>query len=69
MYFELYISDKFRWRLRAANHEIIAHGESYDKYEDCNHAIELVQETTNGTPVKILVRQSEWDRVEPPNDV
>lgn len=56
MYFELYIGDGFRWRLRAGNHEIIAQGEKYENYEDCNHAIKLLQQTTEETPVEIITQ-------------
>lgn len=48
MYFELYRSVTlrgrcWRWRLRAANHEIIAAGEDYHNRADAEHAISLVQ--------------------------
>lgn len=38
--FEIYKSvgifrDKWRWRLRAANHEIVAQGEAYKEKRDC----------------------------------
>lgn len=56
MYFELYVGDGFRWRLRAANHEIIAQGESYKNYEDCSRAIDLLKETTSDTPVKVITQ-------------
>ncbi|WP_417595456.1 YegP family protein [Parasphingorhabdus sp.] len=55
MYFEKYKSNgQWRWRLKAANHEIIASGESYWNETDCNHAINLVKGTTSVTPVKTL---------------
>lgn len=61
MYFEIYISDGYRWRLRAANHEIIAMGENYKHYRDCMHAIELLQGTTPDTPVRFVVTRAEWE--------
>jgi uncharacterized protein YegP (UPF0339 family) len=42
---------QWNWRLRAANHEIIARGESYYNERDCDHAINLVKSTTASTPV------------------
>jgi uncharacterized protein YegP (UPF0339 family) len=32
---------QWRWHLRAANHEIISHGESYVNESGCDHAISL----------------------------
>lgn len=53
MYFEKYLSGgQWRWRLKAANHEIIASGESYVYERDCDHAINLVKSTDVNTPVK-----------------
>lgn len=53
MYFEKYKSGaQWRWRLKAANHEIIASGESYVNERDCDHAIDLVKGTNAQTPVK-----------------
>lgn len=52
MYFEKYPTNgQWRWRLRSANHEIIASGESYWNETDCDHAINLVKGTTSQTPV------------------
>lgn len=52
MYFEIYQSGgEWRWRLKAGNHEIIAHGESYKNKNDCLHAIGLVKSTNSSTPV------------------
>ncbi len=52
MYFEIYQSAfQWRWRLKAANHEIIASGESYTTRENCLHAIRLVMQTTTATPI------------------
>jgi uncharacterized protein YegP (UPF0339 family) len=43
MYFEIYTSGGFyRWRLKAANHEILAHGEAYTSKQNCLNAINLV---------------------------
>lgn len=42
MYYEKYTSGgQWRWRLKAANHEIISSGESYWNESDCDHAIAL----------------------------
>ncbi len=55
MYFEKYQQGgQWRWRLKAANHEIIASGESYVYETDCDHAINLVKGTTSSTPVRKL---------------
>lgn len=67
MYFEIYKegslnalaallggANDWRWRLRAANHEIIAAGEGYANKEDCLHAIALVQGTTFSTLIHEL---------------
>lgn len=52
MYFQKYREGvQWRWRLRAANHEIVAHGESYWNEADCDRAIALVKSTTAATPV------------------
>jgi uncharacterized protein len=58
MYFEIYPSyvgnvKQWRWRLKAANHLIIANsGESYFNAKDCGHAIGLVMSTSIKTPIK-----------------
>lgn len=56
MYFEIYqdVASKWRWRLRAGNHEIIAHGQSYASKKSCEHAVELVKQSTLSTPVREL---------------
>jgi len=65
MYFEIYqeklnplslaaTGGQWRWRLKAANHEPIASGESYHNKQDCLKAISLVQGTSTSTPVKEL---------------
>ena len=41
MYYEKYQSGGWRWRLRAANHEIISSGEAYVNEADCDYAIGL----------------------------
>jgi uncharacterized protein YegP (UPF0339 family) len=52
MYFEKYqVAFQWRWRLRAANHEIIASGESYVNEAGCDNAINLVKGTNAFTPV------------------
>lgn len=50
MYFEIYESSgKFRWRLKAANHEIVATGQGYKDKASALHAVELVKAGTNST--------------------
>lgn len=64
MYFEIYPSpapgpfgpnpflpQQWRWRLKAANHKIVAQGESYVNRADCEHAVALLKSTTRITPV------------------
>ncbi|MYA95547.1 MAG: DUF1508 domain-containing protein [Nitrospinae bacterium] len=53
MYYTIYKDTKglWRWNLRARNHEIIAHGESYVNKSDCLHAINLVKASSNA-PVR-----------------
>ena len=53
MYFTIYKDavGQWRWNLRAANREIIAHGESYYNKADCEHVVSLVKSTTANTPV------------------
>lgn len=62
MYFEIYQSTIFhavtgdpqwRWRLRAANHETIASGESYTRKEHCLEAIALLMGVDSDTPIVI----------------
>ena len=51
MYFEIYTSGtQYRWRLKAANHEIIANGEAYTNKQNCVNAINLVA-SSNGAPI------------------
>ena len=53
MYYTIYQDStrQWRWNLKAANHEIIAHGESYVNKADCLHAINLVK-SSNNAPVR-----------------
>lgn len=54
MYFHLYkdFAGLWRWRLRAANHHIIADSaESYINRADCVHAINLVK-GSYGAPIR-----------------
>ena len=53
MYFEIYQDRalQWRWRLKAANHEIIAQGEGYHNRSDCEHAVKLVKQSSNA-PVR-----------------
>lgn len=56
MYFQVFpdVSGQWRWRLRAANHVIIAvSGEGYINRNDCLHAIDLVKATDQYTPVYV----------------
>lgn len=52
MKFEMYKdpSGQYRWRLKASNGEIIAHGEAYRNRQDCIHAVNLVMDTNRNTP-------------------
>jgi uncharacterized protein YegP (UPF0339 family) len=43
--------EDWRWRLKAANHLIIASGQGYTNKRDCLHAIDLMKSTTAATPV------------------
>ena len=52
--FELYrdSAGEYRWRLQAANNEIIADSaEGYNNKADCEHGIELVRELAPTVPV------------------
>lgn len=53
VYFQLYPSlGQWRWRLRAANHRILANsGEAYHNRVDCLGAIRFVMGTNEQTPV------------------
>lgn len=52
MRFELYKdgNGQWRWRLKAANGEIVASGESYVRRDDCCKAVGLIMDTTRSTP-------------------
>jgi uncharacterized protein YegP (UPF0339 family) len=45
IHFEIYRTPfrLYRWRLRAANGEIIAHGEAYLRKKSCYRAISIIQ--------------------------
>ena len=46
---------EWRWRLRAANNEIVAtSGEGYINKTDCVHAIELVKSAASTAPIEEL---------------
>lgn len=50
MYYELYkdVVGQYRWRLRSANHRIIANsGEGYHNKSDCRDAIRLVKSSAS----------------------
>jgi uncharacterized protein YegP (UPF0339 family) len=50
MRYELYRStDGWRWRLRAANGEIVASGESYRNRDAAIHAVTLLMDTNRQT--------------------
>jgi uncharacterized protein len=54
MYFQKYRdAGQWRWRLRGANHEIIASGESYTTEQNCDHAISLVK-GSHSAPVRTV---------------
>ncbi len=56
MHFEMYRdhNKQHRWRLRAANGEIIAvSSESYREKRDCDHGIELVKSSADA-PVEMV---------------
>ncbi len=42
----------WRWRLKGANHEIIASGESYVDHAACLRAVRLVRSTSSHTPIR-----------------
>jgi uncharacterized protein YegP (UPF0339 family) len=51
MYYQKYQSGgQWRWRLRAANHEIISSGEAYWNEADCDSAISL-NKASSSAPV------------------
>jgi uncharacterized protein len=54
MRFEIYkdAAGQFRWRLVAANNEIIATGEAYRHRRDCLDAIELVRDSQH-SPIQV----------------
>ena len=52
--FEIYkdVAEKFRWRLKAPNGEIIASGEAYESKDSCKNGIESVK--TNAPKAEII---------------
>ena len=54
VHFEIYENGfkDWRWRLRAANGEPVASGESYTTERACRNGIRVVQETTLDTPIE-----------------
>jgi uncharacterized protein len=55
--FELYRDDagEFRWRLQAANNEIVADSnEGYDSKQGCLHGIDVVKQIAASAPVNDL---------------
>lgn len=55
MHFEIYRTwlKQWRWRLRGANGEIIASGESYKREADCMEVIDLVKRTSRVTTERL----------------
>lgn len=53
MYFQIFqgVNNQWYWRLRAANHEIIAVSEGYTTKQNCLHCIGLVMDTNRNTPI------------------
>ena len=56
MKFELYQDAQkyWRWRLKAANGEIVASGEGYVNRADAEHAVNLVMSTNKQTPFVLV---------------
>ena len=54
MYYIYYrdAAGRWRWHLKAANHEILASGESYYNEADCVHAISLVKGSSQAPTYK-----------------
>ncbi|MBO1079866.1 YegP family protein [Roseomonas haemaphysalidis] len=54
MYFTIFqrADGQWQWNLKAANHEIIAQGESYKNKSDCLNCISLVRAADDATPIK-----------------
>ncbi|WP_136449825.1 YegP family protein, partial [Haemophilus influenzae] len=52
MYFQIFkgVNNQWYWRLKAANHEIIAVSEGYTTKQNCLHCIHLVMDTNRNTP-------------------
>jgi uncharacterized protein YegP (UPF0339 family) len=48
------LAPQWRWRLKSANHEILASGESYVHRRDCEHVVSLLQQTSIMTPVRAV---------------
>lgn len=51
MKFEMYkdVQSQHRWRLKAANGEIIASGEAYHNRQDCINAVNIIMDTNRQT--------------------
>ena len=47
-------SGDWRWRLKGANHKIIAQGEGYANRVDCQDAVDLLKGTAASTPVRYV---------------
>lgn len=55
MYYQYWLDNqnKWRWHLRASNHEIIAQGQAYSYEQDCLHAIALVKASKDAPVYKV----------------
>lgn len=56
MYFQVFQGKdgQWYWRLKAANHEIIASSEGYTSKQNCLHCIDLVMNANKDTPIKYV---------------
>lgn len=53
MHFEVYQGgDGWRWRLKGANGEVVAHGEAYSTKAHALRAVSLLVSTTDTTPIR-----------------
>ena len=58
MYFEIYqvdtglLTGQWRWRLKGANHKVIAHGESYVNKLDCLQTMKSLLNLTPQTDIR-----------------
>jgi len=58
--YEIYGSpNNWRWRFIASNGRIIASGESYRRFADCRHAVEIMRRSIQW-PVEIKPMRGPW---------